>query len=258
MDDDGAGPADGISPGAPSPAGDTAVQAPPADRPADDDQPAHPRRRRRRLALLVAALVVLVLAAPLVVVQAVGRSHTRAIADVPDTPVALVLGAGLRPDGSPSTYLRRRLDAARSLYDRGTVRVILVSGDNGTVQHDEPTAMRDYLVANGVPSHKVVLDYAGFDTHDSCVRAHQVFGVDAAVIVTQDYHLPRAVFSCTAAGMDVTGVGVSSASVTREQALTWRLREIPASYKAAWDALVGRPPVYGGHETGVQDALDQG
>src|SRR4051794_29574325 len=100
---------------------------------AADGVPAQPRRRPRlRVAWLVAGLVVLALAAPVVVVQAAGRTHSRALADVPQTPVALVLGAGLRPDGSPSTYLRRRLDAARSLYEAGTVRVILVSGDNGT------------------------------------------------------------------------------------------------------------------------------
>src|SRR6478735_2650902 len=202
--------------------------------PEDDRAPAPPGRRRRRVSWLVAGLVVLALAAPLLVVQGVGRAHARGLGDVPETPVALVLGAGLRPDGSPSTYLRRRLDAARSLYDAGTVRVILVSGDHGTASHDEPAAMRDYLVDAGVPADRIVLDGAGFDTHDSCVRAHQVFGVRRAVVLTQSYHLPRALFSCRAAGIDVTGVGVSAASVQPEQAALWRVREIPASYKAAW------------------------
>lgn len=235
-----------------------AVPEPIADAPAQRAPVQASRTRRRVRAVVVPLAVLLVLALPLLIVQGVGRAHERALADTPDAPVALVLGAGLHPDGTPSTYLARRLDAARALHDRGAVRVILVSGDNGTPQHDEPAAMRDYLVAHGVPVDDVVLDDAGFDTHDSCVRAHQVFGVDEAVVVTQDYHLPRALFSCTAAGMDVTGVGVSAASVTPEQAVVWRLREVPASYKAAWDALVGRAPVYGGHETGVQDALDQG
>ncbi|WP_029290822.1 vancomycin high temperature exclusion protein [Cellulomonas sp. HZM] len=234
------------------------MTAPAGTTPADDTSPAEPparRHGRHRTVLLVAAAVVVVLAAPFVVVQAVGLAHRRALADVPDTPVAIVLGAGLRPDGSPSTYLRRRLDAGAALYDQGKVNVILVSGDNGTVQHDEPTAMKDYLVAHGVPADRVVADFAGFDTHDSCVRAHTVFGVDDAVVVTQDYHLPRALFSCRAAGMRVTGVGVSASSVTPQQAVVWRVREVPASYKAAWDALVGRDPKFGGHETGVQDAL---
>ena len=116
--------------------------------------------------------------------------------------------------------------------------------------------MLDWLVAHGVPADDVVRDHAGFDTHDSCVRAHDVFGVDDAVVVTQDYHLRRALFSCTAAGISVTGVGVSSASVRPVQAFTWRARELPASWRAAWDAVTGRDPVYAGPpETAVQDAL---
>jgi vancomycin permeability regulator SanA len=243
--------------------GTTATAAIDAEATAPDEPSAPPARRglggrrlsRRRVRWLLAGLVVLVLAAPVLVVQGVGRAHTRSLADVPQSPVALVLGAGLRPDGSPSTYLRRRLDAARALYEDGTVRVILVSGDNGSVSHDEPSAMRDYLVETGVPADRIVLDAAGFDTHDSCVRAREVFGVSQAVVITQGYHLPRALFSCRAAGIRVTGVGVSAASVHPEQAVVWRLREIPASYKAAWDALVGRSPAYGGHETGVREAL---
>jgi vancomycin permeability regulator SanA len=211
---------------------------------------------RRRVVLLVAAALVVLVAAPIVWVQGVGQSRVRAAQDVPSTPVALVLGAGLRPDGSPSVYLTRRLDAARELYERGTVEVVLVSGDNAHADHDEPTAMRDWLVAHGVPSSAVVRDHAGFDTHDSCVRAHDVFGVDAAVVVTQDYHLRRALFSCAEAGIAVTGVGVSSRSVQPVQALTWRARELPASWRAALDAVTGRSPVYAGPtETAVQDAL---
>ena len=215
-----------------------------------------PTRRRGRRRLLVAAALVVLLLVPLAWVQGTGQAKLRTLETVDDAPVALVFGAGLRPDGSPSTYLRRRLDAAQSLYDAGKVSVILVSGDNGSVGHDEPTAMHDYLVGAGVPSASVVLDYAGFDTHDTCVRAHRVFGVDAAVVLTQDYHVRRAVFSCTAAGIDTQGVGVSSASVQPEQLTQWKLREVAASYKAWWDGLTGRDPVYlGPAETGVQDAL---
>lgn len=228
----------------------------PAAPPDEPVRHARPARRRWRRRLLVAAALVVVLLVPLAWVQGTGQTRLRALDDVRDAPVALVLGAGLRPDGSPSTYLRRRLDAARALYERGTVQVILVSGDNGSVGHDEPTAMHDYLVANGVPTSAVVLDYAGFDTHDSCVRAHRVFGVDAAVVLTQDYHVRRAVFSCTAAGIDTQGVGVSSAGVRSAQLRRWELREVAASYKGWWDGLTGREPVHlGPAEPGVQDAL---
>ncbi|GEL93916.1 SanA/YdcF family protein [Cellulomonas composti] len=214
----------------------------PATVPAADRHAAPRRRRRRRRALFVVLVVVVVLVLPLAWVQGVGQTRVRSLESAGPAPVALVLGAGLRPDGSPSTYLRRRLNAAQSLYEQGRIDVVLVSGDNSTPYHDEPAAMRDYLVERGVPVDHVVLDGAGLDTHDSCVRAHDVFGVDQAVVLTQSYHLRRALFSCQAAGIDVTGVGVSAASVQPKQALMWRLREIPASYKAFWDALTSRRP----------------
>lgn len=214
-------------------------------------------RPRRRMLLRTAVVVVALVLAPALWVQVVGQTRVRpGVSDISRTDVAIVLGAGLRPDGTPSTYLRRRLDAAAELYARGTVDVILVSGDNSTTQHDEPTAMRDWLIGLGVPEDRVVRDFAGLDTHDSCVRAHQVFGVTDAVVITQDYHLRRALFSCREAGIDVVGLGVSSTSVEPIKAVLYRVREIPASIKAAWDALTGREPVHlGPHETDVEDAL---
>jgi len=214
-------------------------------------------RPRRRMLLRAAVVVVALVLAPALWVQVVGQTRVRpGVSDIARTDVAIVLGAGLRPDGTPSTYLRRRLDAAAELYARGTVDVILVSGDNSTTQHDEPTAMRDWLVGLGVPEDRVVRDFAGLDTHDSCVRAHQVFGVTDAVVITQDYHLRRALFSCREAGIDVVGLGVSSTSVEPIKAVLYRVREIPASIKAAWDALTRREPVHlGPHETDVEDAL---
>jgi len=214
-------------------------------------------RPRRRMLLRTAVIIVALVLAPALWVQVVGQTRVRSdVSDISRTDVAIVLGAGLQPDGTPSTYLRRRLDAAAELYARGTVGVILVSGDNSTTQHDEPTAMRDWLVGLGVPEDRVVRDFAGLDTHDSCVRAHEVFGVTDAVVITQDYHLRRALFSCREAGIDVVGLGVSSTSVEPIKAVLYRVREIPASIKAAWDALTGREPVHlGPHETGVEDAL---
>ncbi len=212
---------------------------------------------RRRRVWVPAVVVVVVVLVPFLVVQGVGQSKVRASADdVAPVPVAIVLGAGLRPDGSPSVFLGRRLARAAELYEAGTVEVLLVSGDNSRKDYDEPTAMRDWLVAHGVPDEHVVRDFAGFDTHDTCVRARRVFGVEAAVVVTQDYHVRRAAFSCAAAGIAVQGSGVSSDSVEPAKAVTYRLRELPASWKAALDAVVRRSPVYlGDPEPGVREAL---
>ncbi len=191
----------------------------------------------------LAVLVVVVGVVPVVVVQAIGQSRVRgSIEGLDARPTVIVPGAGLKPDGGPSVYLERRLAAARDLYRAGTVQQILVSGDASTPYHDEPTAMLDWLVGQGVPASAVVRDGGGLDTHDTCVRAHQVFGVDRAIVVTQDYHLRRMLFSCDAAGIDVVGVGVASTSATAADWVTWHVRELPASWKAFLDAAVRRPP----------------
>jgi len=180
------------------------------------------------------------LLSPALWVQGVGQaSVVPDPADVPHTDVALVLGAGLRPGGTPSTYLARRLTAAADLYAAGTVRTIVASGDGVSPYHDEPGAMRDRLIELGVPSTAIILDREGIDTHTSCVRARDLLDVTEAVVITQDYHLRRALFSCRTAGIDAVGVGVASSSVQPTQFVVWHLREVPASVKAAWDALVG-------------------
>ncbi len=175
---------------------------------------------------------------------------------VPQTPVALVLGAQVYADGTPSPFLAARLDLARRLLETGKVKVLLVSGDNLRFEYDEPTAMRAWLLAHGVPDQKIVRDYAGFDTYDSCARAKRVFGVTRVTVVTQSFHLPRAVAVCRRVGLDAAGVGDDSVS---RYATVWRSnarREYGASVKAVYDVMSRRDPVYlGKHETGVEDAL---
>ena len=205
----------------------------------------------------VFVVLALVVGVPVAWVQVGGQ---RGIVDSVDgleaAPVGIVFGAGIHPNsGLPSIYLARRLQAAADAYDAGKVQVVVVSGDNGQVGYDEPTVMQDWLVGLGVPAEHIVLDYAGFDTHDTCVRANQVFGITDAVLFTQDYHLPRAMSSCRAAGLQVQGVGVSS-STGSSSLVVYRLREAPASWKSFWDGLTNRSPVYPGPpETSVSDAL---
>ncbi|WDZ85201.1 SanA/YdcF family protein [Micromonospora cathayae] len=176
--------------------------------------------------------------------------------DVPQAPVALVLGTKVYPDGTPSPFLTGRLEIARTLLATGKVSAILVSGDNMNHDYNEPAAMRRWLVDRGVPADKVVLDHAGFDTYDSCARAKRVFGVDRATVVTQTFHLPRAVTVCRQLGVDAYGVGDETAKAYDR---TWRIsssREKLAAVKAAVDVLSGRDPVHLGRpETGVEDAL---
>ncbi len=176
---------------------------------------------------------------------------------VPPAPVALVLGALVYPDGTPSDFLVARLVLARHLYRAGKVKVLLVSGDHSRPDYDEPDVMRTWLVDHGVPARKVVVDYAGLDTYDSCARASRVFGVREAIVVTQTYHLDRAVTLCRALGVDANGVG--DVSVQRKWFSWWRatFREQGACVKAMLDLSLRRDPAFLGHyETGVDDALN--
>jgi len=190
-------------------------------------------------------------------VRATASGHTYADRDlpsVPATPVALVLGAQVYPSGTPSPFLAGRLDLAKRLYDAGLVKVLLVSGDNGAREYDEPDAMRRYLVDAGVPAHHVVADYAGFDTYDSCSRAQRIFGVSRLTVVTQGYHLPRAVATCRALGLDAVGVGDESFRGTQ----AWRrgaLRDQLACVKTVIDLVTQRDPVLNERATSVDRAL---
>jgi len=175
---------------------------------------------------------------------------------VPAAPVALVLGAQVYPDGTPSPFLAARLEIARRLYESGKVRAILVSGDHMHWAYNEPGVMFQWLLAHGVPTEKIVLDHAGFDTYDSCARAKEVFGVNKLIVVTQMFHLPRAVALCRQFGIDATGVGDETMKHFHGPWLKGASREYGAGVKAAYDVVSGRSPVWlGRRETGIDDAL---
>ncbi|GGS73165.1 SanA/YdcF family protein [Streptomyces griseoviridis] len=213
-----------------------------------------PRTRAgwRRLTQAVAAGCVLALLPPTwLYVTTGGRAGT--VAGAPRTDVAVVFGAGLW-DGEPSPYLAHRLDAAAALYRAGRIEVVLVTGDNSREDYDEPDAMRTYLVRHGVPDARIVSDYAGFDTWDSCVRAKEVFGVDRAVLISQGFHIRRAVALCRAAGVASYGVGVAD-----RHDVTWyygAVRELFAAGKAVLDVTFEPDPRFlGPKEPGVRRAL---
>lgn len=201
---------------------------------------------------LIACLLAL---APYAWVRWSARDHVHTVADAPSAPVAIVLGAGIYPDGSPMLFLQARLDIARELYAAGRVRAILVSGDNSTADYDEPTAMRQYLVSHGIPESKVVRDFAGRDTYDSCVRAQRIFGVESALVVSQGYHVPRAVAICRSIGMDAEGVGDWSTEHLWGLGRGGSVREVAAAPKAVWDLLTGREPILGPVEDALQSAV---
>jgi SanA protein len=168
-------------------------------------------------------------------------------ADVPARPVALVFGAGIWPDGSLSDILADRVAVAAELYRLGKVDKLLMSGDGRFAHHDEPAHMRTYALALGVPDEDIVLDYAGWRTYDSCYRAVRIFRVNAAILVTQAYHLDRALFLADRLGIDAVGVPADRRDYLKIRGYWWR--ELAATAVAWWEASVSHPlPVMGAEQ----------
>lgn len=159
---------------------------------------------------------------------------------------AIVFGAGLRRDGTPTAVLRDRVETAVRLYQDGKVEKILMSGDNRFVEYNEPGSMREYAIALGVPAEDIVLDYAGRRTYDTCFRAKAIFGLDQALLVTQQFHLPRAIYTCRSIGMDIVGVPATGRNYRKSSIIYWELREIPATFMSLIENHITHPlPVLG-------------
>jgi SanA protein len=169
--------------------------------------------------------------------------------NIPSKAVVLVPGAGLNAVGGPSAPLKDRLDAAIQLYRDGKVEKLLLSGDNSSIHYNEPGAMQTYAIEAGIPEDDLVLDYAGRRTYDSCYRARHIFGLDELIVVTQAYHLPRAIFLCENLGLDVAGIPVEQSRYIRSRYLFWNIREVFASMIAWTDVFITKPlPILGEFE----------
>jgi SanA protein len=160
--------------------------------------------------------------------------------------VAIVFGAEVKKDGTPSVVLRDRVETAVGLYKSGKVEKLLMSGDNRYVDYNEPEAMRQYALTLGMPDSDIVLDYAGRSTYDTCYRAKEIFGVDSAILVTQGFHMPRALFLCQAFHINAVGVEARHYYYLKRSRLIWNVRELLATVKSVWDVYLVRPlPVLG-------------
>ena len=196
-----------------------------------------------KIAILVGAVVIIV---PRLITALFAIPRSISAQSVPATPVAIVFGAGLWRDGTPTTILRDRIATAAELYFSGKVQKILMSGDNRTLDYNEPGAMREYALSLGVPDTDIVLDYAGRRTYDTCYRAHAIFGLQKAILVTQGFHMPRALYICNALGMKAIGVLSDRHEYSKQSLVYWNLRELPATLTALLDVHLLRPvPVLG-------------
>jgi len=164
--------------------------------------------------------------------------------------VAIVFGAGLLRDGSPTAVLKDRVNTAAQLYQQGKVDKLLMSGVNRFLNYNDPEGMRQYAMTLGIPDEDIVLDYAGRRTYDTCYRASAIFQVESAIVVTQNFHLPRALFLCNALGVDSDGVTANTIYIRKIYRFTWGARELFATAQAVWDVYLSKPlPVLGSPET---------
>jgi len=202
-----------------------------------------------RIILLVLVVVVITLLIPRLVTAMHAMPRTVTITSAPNERVAIVFGAGLWRDGSPTPVLRDRVTTAARLYFSGKVEKLLMSGDNRFAYYNEPGAMRAYALELGVPEKDIVLDFAGRRTYDTCYRARDIFGVRDAILVTQAFHLPRALYTCNVLGISATGVPADLRSYRQRSLFYWNLREIPATLVALWELYLTHPlPVLGNPE----------
>jgi SanA protein len=199
--------------------------------------------RRALIAACACAAVVVALVAGANAVVLLGGGSSSSIDDAPHAQVALLLGAQVHDDGRPSAMLADRIAVAAELYRAGKVDRVLASGDHGRVGYDEVNTMRRELIAAGVPARDIFTDHAGFDTWDSSVRARKVFDVSSALVVTQRFHLARAVWLAQRAGLTASGVAADRQDYGRSQQRS-EVREVLARVKAVGQVVTGAEPRY--------------
>mgnify|MGYP001078646855 FL=1 len=190
-----------------------------------------------RSAILIGAMA-LILPRLLTGLHALPRVYTSE--EAPERPAAIVFGAGLWWNGEPTPVLRDRVATAAELYHAGKVSWLLMSGSqSGT--YNEPQAMHDYAVGLGVPEEAIVMDSAGDRTFDTCYRAQAVYNIHSAILVTQKFHLPRALYTCDNLGIEAVGVAADRRDYRSGSLLYWNLRELPATLSAMIEVHLLRP-----------------
>lgn len=198
------------------------------------------------LYLLLLIIIILIGAPRVIMVQQAGQ-QVYTVDNAPTVRAAVVFGAGLTSSGGPTTVLKDRVKTAVTLYQAGKVEKLLMSGDNRFLDYNEPGAMKAYALELGIPEEDIVLDYAGRRTYDTCYRAKAIFQLNNVILITQNFHLSRALYTCNALGLESVGVSADLRSYRSEG--YWNIREIPACLKAFIQVHITKPePVLGDQE----------
>ena len=199
-----------------------------------------------KIILAAGSLALLLILLPRLITMLYASTKIDSVEQAPTKPVAIVFGAGLTRDGRPTRVLRDRVETAADLYFAGKVDKLLMSGDNRFVSYNEPQAMKEYAVILGIPESDIVLDNAGRRTYDTCYRAKEIFQLKEAILVTQGFHLPRALYTCNQLGVDSTGVAAQNHYFLKRSRAFWNFRELFATPVALWEVHVSQPtPILG-------------
>lgn len=161
---------------------------------------------------------------------------------IPEQTTAIVFGAGLKDFGKkPGKILEDRVMAAVELYQLGKVKKIIMSGDNRQADYNEPAVMKDYAIKQGVREFDLIIDTGGIRTYDSCYRAKKTFGINQAILITQQYHLPRALYTCSSMGMEVNGYAADKNIYP--EIINYQIREFLALTLSFWEIQIISPVV---------------
>jgi len=201
-------------------------------------------QKKQIIYIIVISILLLVFAGPNLLIKWASTNKTyEAIIDIPKNRVGLLLGTSKYVSkGQINLYYKYRIDAAVELYNAGKIEFILISGDNGQIEYNEPKTIRDDLIKYGIPNSKIYLDYAGFRTWDSIIRAKKVFGESEFTVISQKFHNQRAIFIGMRSKMKL--VGFNAKDVPKNYGSKTRLREIFARIKLILDILINKQPKY--------------
>lgn len=203
------------------------------------------------LILIVSCLVFVIICFSIVRNNAENRLYSD-VENIPYNKVGLLLGtAPTTLSGTRNLYFDYRIDAAAALFKAGKIDYILVSGDNHSSDYDEPSCMRDSLMARGIPQDKIILDYAGFRTLDSVVRAKEIFGQESITIISQQFHNERALYLAKFYGIDAIGYDAKDV-IFRKNKLKIMCREFLARVKMFIDLYTGKQPKFLGEKIDIE------
>lgn len=206
------------------------------------------KRHFKKIALIFLIGIIAVLSVNFYVKKETNSLIYKSDEKIPSTNVGIIFGAGINGD-KPSKYLKDRLDAGIRLYNSKRINKILLSGDNGSDEHDELTVMKTYCYEHGVDTTKIYIDYAGFDTYSTMSRAKTIFKVDNAILVSQQYHLNRAIYIGKNLGIKAVGYSANNGNYKGYNYV--RFREYFSIFKSVIDVLRNREPHFSGTEINI-------